>query len=55
MYRMLFGRAASDAEVQAGIEYVKSEPMKEYEERKAAKEAKEKDKDKKPEEPSVFA
>jgi hypothetical protein len=55
LYRILFGRAATDAEVAAGIEYVKSEPMKEYEERKAAKEAKEKDakekdKDKKPEE-----
>jgi mono/diheme cytochrome c family protein len=46
MYRILFGRAASDAEVAAGIEYVKSEPMKEYEERKAAKEAKDKEKEK---------
>jgi hypothetical protein len=40
-YRIVFGRAATDAEVRAGIEYLRSEPMKEYEERKAAAEKKE--------------
>ena len=40
-YRLIFGRAATDAEVRAGLEYLASEPMKEYEERKAAKAAKE--------------
>ncbi len=35
VYRMLFGRAAADQEVEAGLEFLKSEPMKSYEERKA--------------------
>ena len=65
-YHLIFGRAASDAEVHAGLEYLSSEPMKEYEERKAAKLAKDvqdaknpkKDKDeaegdKNPERPAV--
>jgi hypothetical protein len=39
-YRLIFGRPAIDAEVRTGIEYLKTEPMKEYEERRAAKEAK---------------
>ena len=40
-YALLFGRAATPEEVQAGIEYLRTEPMKEYEERKAkAKEEK---------------
>jgi len=39
-YRLIFGRAASDAEVKAGFAYLATEPMKEYEERKAAKDAK---------------
>ena len=39
-YRLIFGRPANDAEVRTGIEYLKTEPMKEYEERRAAKEAK---------------
>jgi hypothetical protein len=38
-YRLIFGRAATDAEVRAAIQYLSTEPMKEYEERKAAKEA----------------
>ena len=42
-YALLFGRAASGEEVQAGIEYLRTEPMKEYEERKAKAKA-EKDK-----------
>ena len=35
VYRLLFGRAASDQEVEAGLEFLKTEPMKSYEERKA--------------------
>jgi hypothetical protein len=34
-YRLIFGRAATDAEVRAATEYLTTEPMKEYEERKA--------------------
>ena len=37
-YRILFGRPATEAEVAAGIDYLKKEPMREYEERKAEKE-----------------
>jgi hypothetical protein len=36
-YRIIFGRAATDAEVRTGVQYLSTEPMKEYEERKAAK------------------
>jgi cytochrome c553 len=40
LYKILFGRAASPAEVQAGLDYLASEPMRQYEERRAsAKEA----------------
>jgi mono/diheme cytochrome c family protein len=35
-YRMIFGRAATIAEVQAGREFLLTEPMKQYEDRKAA-------------------
>jgi hypothetical protein len=42
-YRTLFGRTATPEELRAGLAYLRSEPMKEYEERKAAKE-KEKEK-----------
>ena len=53
-YQILYGRAATEEEVQAGVEYLKAEPMKEYEEAKARekeKKAKESEKgaDKKPE------
>jgi len=41
-YRILFGRAATAAEVQAGQEFLASEPMRQYEERKAAELEKEK-------------
>ena len=34
-YRLIFGRAATDAEVRAAVQYLSTEPMKEYEERKA--------------------
>jgi hypothetical protein len=45
-YRLIFGRAATDAEVRAGVQYLSTEPMTSYDERKAAAE-KEKEKDKK--------
>jgi mono/diheme cytochrome c family protein len=35
-YRILFGRAATPAEVEAGREYLLAEPMRQYEEQKAA-------------------
>ena len=34
-YRLIFGRRASDVEVKAGLAYLASEPLKEYEERRA--------------------
>ena len=34
-YRLIFGRAATDAEVKAGLAFLTTEPMKQYEERKA--------------------
>jgi len=40
-YRLLFGRAASEAEVRAGLDYLRAEPMREYEERARAKDTKE--------------
>jgi hypothetical protein len=39
-YRMIFGRAASDAEVKAGLAFIATEPLKEYEERKNTKDTK---------------
>ena len=70
-YRLIFGRAATPEEIKLGLEYVRSEPMKEYEERKKADEDKKKEKEKadedkkkdaekkdlsdKPKEPSVIA
>ena len=35
-YRLVFGRAPTDAELRAGTDYLKTEPLKEYEERKSA-------------------
>jgi mono/diheme cytochrome c family protein len=35
-YRLIFGRAPTDAETKAGLEFIASAPLKEYEERKAA-------------------
>src|SRR5436190_5436613 len=34
-YRLIFGRAATEVEVRAAVQYLSNEPMKEYEERKA--------------------
>jgi len=39
-YRMIFGRAPSEAELNTGIEYLRAEPLQSYEERKVAKEKK---------------
>jgi hypothetical protein len=44
-YRLIFGRAASDAEVNAGLAYLSSEPLKAYEERRATKDTMEGAKD----------
>jgi hypothetical protein len=43
-YRLVFGRAASAEEVRLGLDYLRNEPLKEYEERKKAEEEKEKKK-----------
>jgi hypothetical protein len=40
-YSLVLGRAPTDAELNAGVEYLKREPMQEYEERKAASAKKE--------------
>jgi hypothetical protein len=39
-YRLIFGRAASDSEVKAGLAFLTTEPLKQYQERKATKETK---------------
>jgi mono/diheme cytochrome c family protein len=40
-YRLIFGRAATEAEIRAGLAFITSEPLKQYEERRATKDAKE--------------
>ena len=35
-YRVIFGRAATGEEIRAGVQYLSTEPMKEYAEHKAA-------------------
>ena len=47
-YRLVFGRAATPEEVKIGIEYLRAEPMKEYEEQKAENQKKNSQKDKTP-------
>jgi hypothetical protein len=42
-YRLIFGRPASEIEVNAALAYLRSEPLKAYEERRAATDTKEKD------------
>jgi hypothetical protein len=44
-YRLIFGRAASAAELKAGLTFLSSEPLKQYEERKAAPKKDDKKKD----------
>jgi uncharacterized protein DUF1549/uncharacterized protein DUF1553/cytochrome c len=39
-YRLIFGRAPTDAEVKAGIAFITTEPLKDYEERKNTKDTK---------------
>jgi len=43
-YRLVFGRAATAEEIRLGLDYLRNEPLKEYEERKKAEEEKEKKK-----------
>jgi len=43
-YRLVFGRAATPEEVRLGLDYLRNEPLKAYEERKKAEEEKEKKK-----------
>src|SRR5262249_44591494 len=45
-YRLVFARAATPEEVKLGLEYLRAEPLKEYEEHKKAEEEKEKEKKK---------
>ncbi len=40
-YRLVFGRAASDDEVKTGLAFLRSEPLKAFEERRVAKDTKE--------------
>ncbi|MBL8191534.1 MAG: DUF1553 domain-containing protein, partial [Acidobacteria bacterium] len=49
-YRLIFGRAATAEELKLGLDYVRSEPLKEYEERKNVEEEKKKEKEKTAEE-----
>jgi hypothetical protein len=39
-YRLIFGRGATDVEVKAGLAFITSEPLKQYEERKSARDTK---------------
>ena len=39
-YQLIFGRDPSEVEVRAGLDYLRAEPMREYEERKNAKDTK---------------
>jgi mono/diheme cytochrome c family protein len=39
-YRLIFGRPATDAEVKAGLAFMTTEPLKDYEERRSAQNAK---------------
>src|SRR5262249_14250728 len=39
-YRIIFGRAANDAELKSGLAFIATQPLKDYEERKLAKDAK---------------
>ena len=38
-YRLIFGRAATETEIRAGLAFITSEPLKQYEERRATKDA----------------
>src|SRR5262249_57053146 len=43
-YHLVFGRPAAPEEIRLGLDYLRSEPLKEYEERKKAEEDREKKK-----------
>ena len=43
-YRLVFGRAPTDAELAAGLDYLAAEPLRAYEERRAAEEKEKKEK-----------
>jgi Protein of unknown function (DUF1553) len=43
-YGLVFGRAATPEEIRLGLDYIRNEPLKEYEERKKAEEEREKKK-----------
>ncbi len=49
-YRLIFGRAATAEELKLGLDYLRSEPLKEYEERKKVEDGKKKEKEKAEEE-----
>ena len=55
MYRLTYGREATAEEVKIGLEYLHTEPLKEYEEQKAAREKKEKAEVGKPPDPAPAA
>jgi hypothetical protein len=44
-YRLIFGRSAADSELKAGLAFLATEPLKQYEERKAAPKKDDKKKD----------
>jgi len=48
LYTFVYGREPKEAEIQAGLEFLKTEPLKEYEESKKRAAEKEKEKDGKP-------
>jgi hypothetical protein len=50
LYTLVYGRDPKEAEIQIGLDYLKTEPIKEYEESKNKAKEKEKEKDKKAEE-----
>src|SRR5204863_4652400 len=53
VYRLIFGRAPTDSELRAGLDYLATEPMKEYEERKNTKNTKDTKNGKEKETPRV--
>jgi hypothetical protein len=50
LYNLVYGRDPKESEIQIGLDYLRTEPLKEYEESKNKAKDKEKDKDKKTEE-----
>jgi hypothetical protein len=52
-YKLLYGRTATNEELKAGLEYLRTEPMKEYEERKAREKEKKAHPDAQAEDPAA--